>query len=69
MLTAEFRQAARRLYGDGKPVAEYRRRLAALLGMSEAGVKKLWYGECPISGPVARCLRLAQERETTGVRP
>lgn len=69
MLTAEFRHVARHLYGDGKPVAEYRRRLAALLGMSEAGVKKLWYGECPIRGPVARCLRLAQERITTEGHP
>jgi glucose-6-phosphate-specific signal transduction histidine kinase len=39
----DLQTTARVLYGDDLPVAQYIRKLAAELKMSESGVKKIWY--------------------------
>lgn len=42
---SDLQSTARVLYGNDLPVAEYIRKLAADLGMSESGVKKIWYAQ------------------------
>lgn len=41
----DLHSAARVLYGDDLPVTAYIRKLAADTGMSESGIKKIWYSQ------------------------
>jgi len=60
--THELHRAAVTLYGPNLPASAYIIKLATALNMSEGGMRKTWYGDRNVSGPMGVALRLLIER-------
>ncbi len=58
---AQLRKAATSLYGTGLPDVAYIEALADDLRASPQGVRKWWYGQRAIPGPVQVALGLMQK--------